>query len=229
MNLPKEKLLRVISPPAEQTQHDTGLRFTDILFGFVISQIFLRLQHWGHLSSVSRWQLICSTVLVLGSWIGFRRSLNRSEYELKFFNLPLFRFMLDQAMLVLYFRVATLTPLNPTKEVNVPQVTHDTVKALVFIFVLYLAWDLLGQVMAWLTKKYTASKRDLAAPFITALALGGCGYLLHVVSAGSFNASMVLAVSTGILVAYRWLKEARSGWAWKPREEPRHCLGCDCS
>lgn len=228
MNLPNEKLLRVISPPAEQTQHDTGLRFTDILFGFVISQIFLRLQHWGQLSSFSRWQLICSTVLVLGSWIGFRRSLNRSEYELKFFNLPLFRFMLDQAMLVLYFRVATLTPLNPTKEVNASQVTHDTVQALVFIFVLYLAWDVLGQVMACLSK-YTASKKNLVAPLITAFALGGCGYLLHVVSAGSFNTSTVLAVSTGILVAYRWLKEARSGWAWKPREEPRHCPGCDCS
>ena len=43
---------------------------------------------------------------MLGSWIGFRRSLNRTTYEVKFFNLPLFRFLMDQLMVILYFRIA---------------------------------------------------------------------------------------------------------------------------
>jgi hypothetical protein len=203
----------IFSPPAESTQHDTGLRFTDILFGFVISQIFLRLQHWADLSHFSRWQLICSTALVLGSWIGFRRSLNRSEYELKFFNLPLFRFLLDQVMLILYFRVATLTPLNPDKPVDVPAVTHDTIKALLFVFVLYLLWDLTGLAMTLLTKKYPESKQDLIAPLITIVPLIGFGILLHTIdSVNSFDASLLLALSTGLLIAYRWVKDIRTTW-----------------
>src|SRR5438132_902411 len=106
----RERLRRVVSPPAEVSKVDTGLRFTDILFGFVIRELFLRLQNWATLPWFVRWQLIAGTALVLGSWIGFRRSLNRSSYELKFFNLPLLRFVLDQLMVILYFRVAVLAP-----------------------------------------------------------------------------------------------------------------------
>src|SRR5688500_15778712 len=102
----RKRMLLVVSPPAEPTKRDTGLRFTDILFGFVIRELFIRLQDWGELAWFVRWQLIAATALVLGSWIGFRRSLNRSDYELKFFNLPLLRFVLDQLMVILYFRIA---------------------------------------------------------------------------------------------------------------------------
>jgi hypothetical protein len=65
------------SPPAEVSKIETGLRFTDILFGFVISQLFVRIEEWEHIPTYIRWQLVVGTVLVLGSWIGFRRSLNR--------------------------------------------------------------------------------------------------------------------------------------------------------
>ena len=75
---------------------DTSLRYTDILFGFVIRELFLRLQNWPDLTAAVRWHLIVGTTLVLGSWIGYRRSLNRSSYEVKFFNLPLARFIVDQ-------------------------------------------------------------------------------------------------------------------------------------
>lgn len=79
--------------------------------------------------------------------LGFRRSLNRPAYEVKFFNLPLFMFILDQAMLILYFRMAVTTaegkePLAPEA---LARVANDLV---VWIFVLYVAWDLLGLWMA---------------------------------------------------------------------------------
>jgi hypothetical protein len=229
MKIPKQ-LHDVFSPPAEKSQLRTGLQFTDILFGFVISQIFLRLQNWAVLSHFSRWQLICSAALVLGSWIGFRRSLNRSEYELKFFNMPLFRFLLDQIMLIFYFRVATLTPRDPDKSVNVPAVTHDTIKALLFVFALYLLWDIVGQIMAWTTAKYD-SKRDLIAPAITIVSLAGVGVLLHVVdSATTFDANLLMALSTGLLIGYRWLKDIRTTLrgAGTPHA-PSHCPGCPSS
>ena len=40
-------LRKALAPPAEVSKVDTGLRFTDILFGFVIREIFLRLQNWS--------------------------------------------------------------------------------------------------------------------------------------------------------------------------------------
>jgi hypothetical protein len=201
---------------AEESQHDTGLRFTDILFGFVISQIFLRLQHWASLSGFSRWQLLCSSALVLGSWIGFRRSLNRHEYELKFFNLPLFRFLLDQMMLIFYFRVATLTPLNPSKPVDVSSVTHSTLKALLFVFGLYLLWDISGQLMAVRKdkngdQKYPESTIDFKGFAITLFFLVVFAALLHILdSASNPDATLILIVATVFLIVYRWAKDARS-------------------
>jgi hypothetical protein len=97
-----KKLIRVaLSPPAAFDRRDTGLRFTDILFGFVIREIFVRLQEWSELDAIVKWQLVASSMLVLGSWIGFRRSLNRSDYQPKFVNLPFLRFVIDQLMIIL--------------------------------------------------------------------------------------------------------------------------------
>jgi hypothetical protein len=135
-------LYRVLSPPAEIGRLDTGLRFTDILFGFVIRELFLRFQHWGSLPWFVRWQLVAGTVLVLGSWIGFRRSLNRSTYEVKFFNLPFFRFLLDQGMVLLYFRVATLTPNEGHPDIAADALGQATIGTLFAIFGLYLLWDI---------------------------------------------------------------------------------------
>jgi hypothetical protein len=206
-----KSLSSVFLPPAKKTEHDTGLRFTDILFGFVITQIFLRLQNWGSISDFNRWQLICSTALVLGSWIGFRRSLNRRDYELKFFNLPLFRFLIDQVMLIFYFYVATLTPLEPGEKFNFGSTAEATVEALLIVFGLYFVWDLLGLWMAKIDKY--KKEPDWFAPLITLVFLAGFGVVLWwVKTAEDFNATLVLVISAGLLVAYRWVKEIRTTW-----------------
>ena len=146
-------------PKPELASLDTGLRYTDILFGFVIREIFLRMQYWQNLDRHAWLYLGVCLALVLGSWIGYRRSLNRSKYEIKFFNLPFFRFLLDQAMLIVYFQVVGSTVVDLTKpwidssaNANlVPdpsQLANHTLALLSLIFFLYWFWDILGMWMA---------------------------------------------------------------------------------
>lgn len=130
------RLRLVLHPPPQPGQVDTSLRYTDILFGFVIRELFLRIQNWFQLDAAVRSHLIVGATLVLGSWIGYRRSLNRSSYEVKFFNLPLFRFILDQLMLILYFRIAVLT--SGGTESRAPSVLATETIELVFLVFVFL-------------------------------------------------------------------------------------------
>jgi hypothetical protein len=221
---------RILLPPAAVDGRDTGLRFTDILFGFVIFQLFLTLQDAAELPWFVRWQLIVGTTLVLGSWIGFRRSLNRSDYQPKFFNLPLLRFVLDQAMVILYFRIAVLTPNTTNATIDPSTLAHDTVTALLLIFALYAAWDILG---IWMTyaredglpkyteidkddkKTETPTKPNWAGTAITFVALGLFGLLYattHDRTLEVRDAEIVFAVSTAFLLAYRMAKEIRTSF-----------------
>jgi hypothetical protein len=150
----KERFRAVLQPFPDVSKTDTSLRYTDILFGFVIRELFLRLQNWSALDSATRWHLIIGTVLVLGSWVGYRRSLKRSAYEVKFFNLPLLKFIADQLMLILYFRLAVMTPANGTLAAATatplpPDVlATQTTFLVVQVFFLYVIWDVLGVWMA---------------------------------------------------------------------------------
>ncbi len=232
-----DRLRRTFSPPASVTERDTGLRFTDILFGFVISQIFLRLPNWSELDGFVRWQLIASTALVLGSWIGFRRSVNRTDYEIKFFNLPFVRFLLDQAMVVLYFRVAVLTPLDPKdRPPTADNLVDTTASTLVLIFALYAFWDVLGIAMVWagrvrpkygvvVDEKPTDKRRDedVAGLIITLVFLTSFGALSSYAESGNVSGSgavTVFAIATALLVAYRWAKEIKNSWKPPSDDDP---------
>ncbi|HEV2999894.1 MAG TPA: hypothetical protein VGW75_04060 [Solirubrobacteraceae bacterium] len=218
------------SPKAELTSFETGLTFTDILFGFVIAELFVRLQNWPELPGFVRAQLIAATILLLGSWIGFRRSVNRPRYELKFFNLPLWRFVLDQVMIVLYFRIAVATPSDLAKldTVAASTVADETLTSLALIFALYALWDVLGIAMAAATSggkpKYpkiedgsmrdgVAAKRDFPSLAITAVALAafGAGALFVDTGAlGQAEAQVVFGLAAALLVAYRFAKEIKN-------------------
>jgi hypothetical protein len=217
---------QAIAPPAEVSKVDTGLRFTDILFGFVIRELFLRLQNWSALPVVVRWQLVTGAALVLGSWIGFRRSVNRPSYEIKFFNLPFFRFGLDQLMIILYFRIAVITD-EPYKPVSADRIAHETIKTLVYVYFLYLAWDALGVWMARVKEdgieKYpkvvdgrpdrtTPSRQDWPGIAITGICLAVIGLLLLLLNHHSFSAAVGLAGATAVLVLYRLGKDVKNTW-----------------
>jgi hypothetical protein len=214
------RLKLALSQEAEpiDADHDSGLTFTDILFGFVISAIFVRLQNWGSLEGFVRWQLVTSVVIVLGSWIGFRQSSNRSKYKLKFFNLPLLRFILDQIMVLLYFRIAILTPTHPT-ELDPADLANSTLEVLLFIFVLYLLWDIGNLLMSWQWRrpqsKYLNSTADWIGLAITTF-FGLCfAVLLHVdneIDVGAQQASLLFGIAVALLIAYRFAKDVRNAW-----------------
>jgi hypothetical protein len=224
------RLRRVFLPSAAVDPGDTGLQFTDILFGFVIFQLFQRMQRFGALPWFGRWQLIVATTLVLGSWIGFRLSVTRSRYRLKFFNLPLFRFVLDQAMVILYFHVAALYPNSSTAKVAPSSLVHSTILTLLIIFGLYWAWDILAVWMAYVREeskwKYPkivndTKSTDMTPPrwirmWITALFLGLFALLYlstHDRQFGSGGADAVFGVTFGLLLGYRLVKEVQTSWS----------------
>jgi hypothetical protein len=226
---------RWISPPSEPSRFDTGLTFTDILFGLVIAEIFMRLSNWGELPWINRWQLITATTLVLGSWIGFRRSRNRTRYELKFFNLPLGRFLLDQTMVLLYFRIATLTPTARPFHIDPMMLVKKTTLALLIIFGLYVFWDLGG---IWMAKSPVSSKPrnprypkidedtnkkllgmwstvDWLGLPITFVAAVLTGALYATASDGSVDkheAEVLFILAIVVLLGYRYAKEVRSSY-----------------
>jgi hypothetical protein len=221
-----------LHPVPEPERFDTSLRYTDILFGFVIRELFLRLQNWTQLDRAVQLHLLVGATLVLGSWIGFRRSLYRSSYQLKFFNLPLFRFIVDQAMLILYFRMAVLTDVGGKQVAAVTNLSNSTIRLVMYIFVLYTVWDLLG---IWIAKTKTAGmgskplypeivnsqmtdkEQSINWPGLS-ITVGGLGLvvLLSLFAAcltpdGEFVATITL------LLLYRWAKEMRTSWQSLPR------------
>ena len=218
---------------------DTGLRFTDILFGFVIRELFLRLQDWNDLAWSLRCQLLTATVLVLGSWIGFRRSLHRTTYEIKFFNLPLWRFVLDQIMVILYFKVSVLLPQDPneTSRPATADLTRSTLAILVLIFVLYALWDLLGIWMAKAkdrsialppappkypkldeagkektTESDTPNWPGLAVSAVALVLLALLWLVADTIDVTNRIAVLMFILATLVLVGYRFAKEVRTSW-----------------
>lgn len=216
MNLPKQ-LKSAFSQPATLDTLDSGLQFTDILFGFVITKLFVRLQDWGTLQGYIRWQLIASTVLVLGSWIGFRNSLNRSRFQVKFFNLPLARFILDQLMVLLYFRIAILTP----SDLAPSDLANSTAETLLIIFVLYFLWDAIGLLMSigrhGNVSKYqsTTDWPGIAITFLFLICFGVLYCVVQGVEVCEAQAKLFFIIATALILAYRFAKDVRS--ALKPK------------
>jgi hypothetical protein len=220
-----------VHPTPEPDRTDTSLRYTDILFGFAIRELFLRLQHWPEWSVSARLQLITGTALVLGSWIGYRRSVNRAAYQVKFFNLPLFRFLIDQMMLILYFRVATL---NDPGNVELPAdaLVRTTTLLIVVVFVLYVFWDLLGIWTATAKNPATGKPRYTKVEFDPATGKPAVTATPQTVDwpgfwitfwffvafvtlwqiAGCYRPEAVFIIATALLVLYRWVKEIRTTW-----------------
>lgn len=222
------------SPPAEIGQVDTGLRFTDVLFGFVIRDLFLRLEEWSQLDWSTRWQLIVAAVLVLGSWIGFRRSVHRPQYEVKFFNLPFFMFIADQLMIIVYFRIATITPIGGRGPTSPGALATRTLELLVVVFLLYGIWDFLGRRMAKAREgpgpdyrpKYpeiddngektdqprTPSRAGYAMTVATLTVLAALWWWCGNRNLSTIAAGLLLFGMIVILLLYRFAKEVRTSW-----------------
>jgi hypothetical protein len=221
-------------PAPERDKFDTSLRYTDILFGFVIRELFLRLQNWNHVDRSVHLHLLVGATLILGSWIGYRRSLHRSGYQVKFFNLPLLRFIADQLMLILYFRIAVMTDVGGKGTQVISELSKSTVKLVIYVFILYLVWDLLG---IWMAKARTAGTNGKKKPLYPALdnskeseqeqlanwrglviTASSLGFLfLFFMFADCVAPNAGFAGTIVLLLLYRWVKEMRTSWELLPR------------
>jgi hypothetical protein len=228
-----KKIFRLALHPVPELEHfDTSLRYTDILFGFVIRELFSRLQNWNQIDRAVQLHLIVGTTLVLGSWIGFRRSLYRTTFQVKFFNLPLIRFVVDQLMLVLYFRVAVLTDVGGKQIPPPDDLANSTSELVMYVFFLYTIWDLLGM---WMAKARTIASDGTEKPRYPEITnskdpkmtdkaqtinwrgflitIGSTGLLLFVWSLRCrLSPNWRFFIVTALLLLYRWAKEMRTSW-----------------
>lgn len=219
------RLRLALYPVPEKDKLDTSLRYTDILFGFVIKELFTRLQSWTQLDRAVKLHLIVGTTLVLGSWIGYRRSLHRSGYQVKFFNLPLFRFFVDQMMLILYFRIAVLTEVGGKGSPGAGDLARSTTRFIMYVFVLYLVWDLLG---LWMSKAKTTGtdgkKKDslypdqpVSVPGILVTAVVMTLFVALWLLSDCVAPNVLFLTTAAFLLLYRWAKETRTSWQSLPR------------
>jgi hypothetical protein len=214
---------------AEDT-NDTSLRFTDVLFGFALREVVLRLVKWEQLNVASRIHLLLTTLVILGSYVGFRNSQKRGRFKLRFLNLATMRFVLDQAMVFLYFLLALYISLD--KDPATGQLSPSPAAALsrfdarviVAIFALYFVWDLISHWMAR-CGRYFISKGDpnaepttsdlrLQAPMYRTVVTGAalaiaCALMLvseYAEPKGS-AATWLIAAMAGLAVTYRLTKD----------------------
>jgi hypothetical protein len=220
--------LLALHPPPEVGKVDTSIRFTDILFGFVIKELFVRLANWELLPAYIQWHLIATSALVLGSWIGYRRSVNRSVYEVKFVNLPLMRFVVDQLMLVMYFRLAVLTQIDlSAAQPSLSTVTERTLLDILIVFVLYIAWDVLS---IWIATCRDGDRRRYPKPgdpktgdglptsdvewsgFWISVVFAALIAILFLCTRAMSTGVLIIALTAALLVFYRVAKEIRTSY-----------------
>jgi len=199
-------------------QGKTSLTFTDVIFGLVITQIFVQAVPFRKLSGPVLVHLGLATVVVLGSYIGYRRSLKRGEPPLYFFSLSLLRFMLDLAMIFLYY-LLVVTP-DTTKDPATAHVSSrfDAVVG-ASIFLLFLLWDL---VSTWMAAAGYQVGYSWLRTFLTFAFLAVSAGVLALAHHEPRSAGWAIKIDTALIVlnlAYRWLKD--SAPSPKPKLPPR--------
>jgi len=218
--------VRVAAPHSGAEDEDklaTGLRFTDVLFGFVLRELVIRLVDWRVQPVWVRGHLILTAVVVLGSYVGYRNSAKRADDRVRFFNLPLARFALDQMMVFAYFRMAIATQdldlaTNPAASAHWPSpasLARIETAMLGLIAGCYLLWDVLGHVMAWRTdgdghRRYPTIAADWRRTMMTVglLAVTVVGVVWsHLARLGSGQAVVLQAVAVAVVLAYRTAKD----------------------
>jgi hypothetical protein len=194
--------------PARLDESLTSLTFTDVIFGLVFTQIFIRASALGGLSTALDVHLALSFAVAVGSYIGYRGSLKRGTYKLAFFNLPLLRFILDLFMIFLYY-VLAVTPVETNKA---PPLVHARADAfaILLIFAAYLAWDLVSKLMS--TGDYKQVSFDGRRTLVTVGGLIIAAVVFGIASTTSHPLSQHLAIVVdSILIAmvimYRWAKD----------------------
>jgi len=205
----------------EDDQSDTRLTFNDVVFGIVITQIFLEAVPMERLTWSLRTHLLLAFAITMGSYIGYRKSLKRTKAKLAFFNLPLVQFALDLCMIYLYYHL-TITP-DVTASILPTLKPVDDAQTVFLIFMLYLAWDGVSVLMRMRGYNVTFSRRKATVTVvccIVSLAI----FLVALSGVQTTTEGWLIAVDlclVGLGVAYRWAKDAL--WALPQQPEVAQC------
>jgi hypothetical protein len=120
-----------------------GITFIDVLFALVIGQLLQPFATTRHVPLAGMAHLLVGGVVTIGSWIGYHNSLSRPHYVIRFVNLPLAQFLIDIALVVVYWLLAITAeganPAIPRPTSAVPEARYVAVA-----FLLYGAWDLVA-------------------------------------------------------------------------------------
>jgi hypothetical protein len=195
--------------PQQIDESLTSLTFTDVIFGLVFTEIFIRAAALRALSAALDVHLGLALAVAAGSYIGYRGSLKRGTYKLAFFNLPLLRFVLDLFMIFLYY-VLAVTPPGTKSPSSLVHARTDSFVVLL-IFAAYLAWD---AVSWWMSKAgYDAivfqplRMRVTIFGVLAAVAV----FVLALTVRPPLSQHLAIIVDSLLLVIvilYRWLKDS---------------------
>lgn len=146
----------------EVDERFVGLTFVEVLFALVIARVLEPFADVKSVPWVGRAQLLLAAVLTLASWVGYHNSRNRPRYFIRFPNLPLFQFLTDVLLVVVYWFTAV------TSEGAVPglhRVPSARPEALLVTgaFALYVLWDWLG-LRIRNDDRYERRRKDLDVP-----------------------------------------------------------------
>lgn len=205
----------------------TGLRFTDVLFGFVLRELVIRLVDWRVQPWWVRGHLILTAVVVLGSYVGYRNSRKRADYKVRFVNLPLLRFVLDQTMVFAYFRMAITTqdvdlatnPALSARWARPETLARIDLAMLALITGCYLAWDLLGHAMARRTDeqgrhRYPQITADPVRTMMSAGLAAGVVIALAWVHLVAFTSGPLLVLQALAILSIVAGLEPSAGFGW---------------
>jgi hypothetical protein len=120
-----------------------GITFIDVLFALVIGKLLEPFATAKSIPTAGMTHLLLAGVVTIGSWIGYHNSLSRPHYVIRFVNLPLAQFLIDVALVVVYWLLAITaegtTPAIPRPVSAVPEARYVMIG-----FLLYSAWDLVA-------------------------------------------------------------------------------------
>lgn len=123
-------------------EQSVGMSFVAVLFALVVAKVLEPFASFPDLSGPQVSHLLVAGVLTLTSWIGYHNSLNRPRYFIRFPNLPLLQFLLDIAMVVVYWLVASTAEVRSGNPSSRPEAT-----LVLIAFFLYIAWDGVGYLI----------------------------------------------------------------------------------
>ena len=129
--------------PTSIDETRVGLSFIEVLFALVVARALDPLANYSKIPGVGLSHLAVAFVLTVTSWIGYHNSWNRPRYFIRFANLPLWQFVIDVLLVVMYWFTAVSAEGTGTGLGETVSARPETL-CVAIAFTLYCAWDQVG-------------------------------------------------------------------------------------